>query len=68
MREARAALVEAECHFGKMKTAMEECEVVAAAVAGIVRRPVLELTGGKGGPETVREENSVEVRKHEDEA
>lgn len=65
-QEARAALVGAGCHSGMMRTAMEECEVVAAV--GIVRSPVPGLTWGKGGPETEREGNSVEVRRHEDEA
>lgn len=50
-QEARAALVGAECHSVKMRTAMEECEAVAAA-AGIMRRPVPGLTWGKGEPET----------------
>lgn len=56
----------AERHPGKMRTVMETCEAVAAA--GIVRKPVPGLTLGKGGPETEQEGNSVEVRKHEDEA
>lgn len=67
-QEAGAALVGAGCHSGKMRTGMEECEEVVAAVAGIVRRPVPVLTEGKGGPETEQEGNFVEVRKHEDEA
>lgn len=66
VQEVRAALVGADCHSGKMRTAMEECEAVAAA--GIVRWPVPGLTSDKGGPESEREGNSVEVRKHEDEA
>lgn len=37
VQEARAALVVAECYSGKTRTAMEECEVAAAA--GILRRP-----------------------------
>lgn len=67
MPEAKAAPVGAECHFGKMRTVMEECEVKAAAAVGIVRKPVPGLTVEKGGPETEQEGNSVEVRKHEDE-
>lgn len=65
VQEARAAPVGAEWHSGKMRTATEKCEAVAA---GIMRKPVIGLTWRKGEPETEQEENSVEVRKHEDEA
>lgn len=62
----RAVPVGAECHSGKMWTVMEECEALAAA--GKVMKPEPGMTLGKEGPETVEEGNSVEVKKHEDEA
>lgn len=66
MQRVRAAPVVADCRSGKLRTAMEKCEVVAAV--GIARMPVSGLKLGKGEPETEQEENSVEVRKREDEA